>query len=110
MNKKGFTLIEIISVIAILGIIGVIVFPIVTGIVQEKTEELDAKQEELIISAAKAYTTEAAFKANNQCISISDLKREGYLENIAADEGSVKIVYNNSKYTYTIHKNQNCTD
>jgi len=52
LNRKGFTLIEVISVVVILGIIVVITFPIVTGVFEsseERSEEIFVKEVKRII-------------------------------------------------------------
>lgn len=62
MNKKGFTLIELIVVIAILAVIAAIAIPIFTGMLgnaKQKAADADAKT---IATQAQVYLTDAELK------------------------------------------------
>lgn len=54
MNKKGFTLVELLAVIVILAIIALIATPIVINVVNESREKANLRS---IESYAKAYET-----------------------------------------------------
>ena len=58
MNKKGFTLIELIAVIVILALISLIVFPTVNSIIKNSKEKAYNVQIDEIINAAKNYLTD----------------------------------------------------
>ena len=54
-RKKAFTLIELLAVIVIIGIISLITVPAIMDIINKRAEDAYAKQEALIIEAAKEY-------------------------------------------------------
>jgi len=58
MKKKGFTLIELLAVIAILAIIIVISVPKLLNLIGTNKERSQDKVEDIIISAARNYTTD----------------------------------------------------
>ncbi len=55
MNKKGFTLIELISIIVILSLIALIVFPAVTSIIKSSRNSAYESQITILEKAAKQY-------------------------------------------------------
>lgn len=113
MNKKGFTLVELLGVIAIMGIIIVIAVP-ATGVIKDKTNEyMLNKKIELIEKSAIIYgednindITDSTKKYNgNNCIMIKvkDLVPE-YLESETTDsDGYIEDV--TSKGNYLDEKN-----
>lgn len=103
MNRKGFTLIEIIAVIVILGILGVIVLPIVTGVIAENDKKIDEYQEKLIVDAAKGYFMKNAFN-DVKCVDVSRLEDEGLLDNLNVESQGDNIDYN--KYKVEIEKDE----
>ena len=105
MNKKGFTLIELIGVIAVIAILGLVTIPIIMGVLSSNAENLDENQEKLIISAAKNYAIKNAFKlGDNNCVEVSQLKSQGFLDNISIENHSKNVNYNN--YKVIIFKNE----
>lgn len=57
MNKKGFTLVELLAVIFILGIISVIFIPNVIDILAENSTKIYGTKEKMLVDAAKDYIT-----------------------------------------------------
>ena len=55
INKKGFTLVELLAVIVILGIIMAIAIPAVSNVIKSMQLEASIKNEEEMIKAAKGY-------------------------------------------------------
>lgn len=108
MNKRGFTLIELVGVIVILAILGIVTFPIISGIIGKNAEALDKNQEKMIISAAKSYAMKNAFKVNsdNYCVSVSTLMEQGYLDKFDSIKGNSNDV-DYKEYKVTISKDEN---
>lgn len=55
MNRKGFTLVELLAVITLLAIIALVAVPAVDNALKEGREKLDATQEKQIIKGAKEF-------------------------------------------------------
>lgn len=117
MNKKGFTMIELIAVITILGIIALITVPVVNNSLKNAREKMFEEQKTRIIDAAKKYALENESiirtdldKDYTQMITLNQLKNDNYLEkkdiiNPINDEvmsGCVLVKYtiSNNKFTY----------
>ena len=77
MNKKGFTLIELIAVIALLGIIIVIAVPAITTMRQNALEREAEAQINSIESAAVYYSQDTGTTEN---ITVQTLLQNGYLD------------------------------
>ena len=111
MNKKGFTLVELLAVIAILGIIVLITVISVNSTLKETKQSLSQTQIKNIEEAAKTYYINEQISNNNACISISTLIDSGYLNRNVIDPknkeqitGYVKVSYDSKKYTYKYQK------
>lgn len=77
MNKKGFTLVEIIAVIGLLSIIIVIAVPAITNLRQNTLEREDEAQKNSIESAAVYYIQDTTFKSS---VTIQELLQNNYLD------------------------------
>lgn len=83
MNKKGFTLVEMIVTITLLCTILLLIVPSILSQLSSKTSELENTEEQIILEAAKAYTSKYSEKfsfggTNNvHCIELKELKKEG---------------------------------
>ena len=77
MNKKGFTLTELLGIIVILGLIMLIVTPAILNRLSSKKEEINEIQTQMLKDAANMYFENNP--DNNGCVSIDTLKNEGYL-------------------------------
>ena len=93
MNKKGFTLIELLAVIAVLAIILIIAIPNVIEIVSSVKENVNAKNEALLIKTAKNYlyanqTLVPSTIGSKREISLNDLVTGGYVKQIKNAKGS----------------------
>ena len=110
MKQNGFTLIEIVAVIAIIAILGIVTIPIITGVLSNNDEKLDKNQKKLIIGAARNYAVKNAFTiGNSECVEVSELKKEGFLDT-AIDSSNykdyfVKISKQGNNYKYEIVEN-----
>ena len=79
MNKKGFTLTELITVIAIIGLILLITIPVYTGVMNNNKEE---KYKLYVETVEKAVLTYADIEENDgdKSVTIQYLINNGYLK------------------------------
>lgn len=73
MNKKGFTLTELIVVIVIIGLVLLIVIPVSSNIMQNNAEEKGTFYVQTLENAVNTYCD--MYKTNN--VMLKDLKSEG---------------------------------
>ena len=55
MNKKGFTLVELLAVIVLLGLIGILTVPVVEKIIRDNREKVNQVNIDTILNAAYDY-------------------------------------------------------
>lgn len=121
IDKKGFTLYELLGVIIVLALICLVAFPPILNTIKKNKDDIDEISKDLVFSASKLYVNNhmSMFKLDTQpyyaCISVKTLIDEGLLIDGALDEqsninsnSSVKVVKENSKYVYTIAKSGEC--
>ena len=87
MNKKGFTLIEVLAVIGLLSIVIIIAVPSITNLRNKSLEQVEKNQIKAIESAAIFYAQDNDLKYPIT-ISVEKLISEGYLDSS----------YNNASY------------
>ena len=115
MNKKGFTLVELLAVIIVLSIIVLITAISTSNIIKNSKKSLSEVQIKSIEKAAKTYYVEEVSNHDNVCVNISELIQKGYIdkEKIANPKnneeilGSIRISYIDNKYNYE-YKDQEC--
>ena len=120
MNKKAFTLIELIAVITIIGLIATITVPIIWDAIKSSRDKAFERQKEMIIDAAKRYAADNATSiGETSSITIGELKDKGYLSTKGISNpkdkkemnGCVEInyngVYNQYEYSY-IEDSKSC--
>lgn len=106
--KNGFTLVELLAVIAILGIIMAITFLSVNIILKNSRESLSETQIANVEEAAKVYYLKEGMAISAECVSVSELINNGYIDaNEVKDpktkstmNGYVKITYESNQYNY----------
>ncbi len=107
MNKKGYTLIELIGVIVVLSLMVLLVANISDKAVKEAKTKASKQCEENTIMAAENWALDNKEKIENEKIlKIDDLIQEGYLDNkdclknkcikITENKEGTKTVYNYS--------------
>lgn len=113
MNKKGFTLVELLAVIVILAVILTIAVPNMFKIINKSKEDTYNNQVTMIIDAAKKYvvTEEVTVAVSpGTCINLSAIVTAGYLEKTPKNPktgvdmaGSVTAIKDGTtgNYTYT---------
>ena len=116
MNKKGFTLAELLGVILLLSVIALIIIPPITNVLQKGSDKADKQLEENIVLAAKSWSIDHKEKITNKCnVTLDTLQNEGYIdknvvmpstkENIDAKKTCVTITKVGKKNTYTYDNN-----
>lgn len=84
MNKKGFTLIEVIMVIAIIAILSIILAPNVMVLINKNNERSCEKLIDNIKSAAKMYVNQNKYELGFDC---DDNKTKGITLETLVDAG-----------------------
>jgi len=130
MNKKGFTVVEVLAVFIILGVLFSLVFPTVNNILRKSNSTVSNVQIDKILDAAYDYTLKnikfLPDKDETVFLTLNELKKEGLIESDIKDVSineeypndlviSIKNVGNNYKdtdeysktngsYLYTVEK------
>jgi len=91
-NKKGFSLIELVSIIVIIGLILIVVVPAVTKLLKNNNTKQYEKYYEIVKAGALRYSEEAKDDLGGYndigCVEISleDLIKEGYIKKFNDDK------------------------
>lgn len=101
MNKKGFTLVELLAVIVILAIIITIAVPSTISVSNKIKRKMYNTKVNMIMDGAKMYGQDNSDKVNsngsncNQLVSVSELTK-GYIKKDDTDNGTVINPIDNS--------------
>jgi type IV pilus assembly protein PilA len=84
MNKKGFTLVELLAVIVLLGLVALIAAPAITGIIKKSKDSLSDSQKTSIELSAKNWATDNMMELPEDgkciCVSLRTLQAGGYAD------------------------------
>lgn len=118
MNKKGYSLIELLAVIIIVGLIVIVAIPAVSRILTSNDEKEYSNYFMVVESSAKAYADDKKDDLGSSndtgCIEVSldDLIKEEYVKEFDSDEvtcsGDVRL--NNNKGNLKININLTCVN
>jgi len=109
LNRKGFTLIELMVVIAILVVIMGIALPNITSSIERSKQKQIESKRKLIESAAELYFDRHRSYDKSKGVYVSELKREklvtnseteGTCEVFAIDDGDCCIKYDSGEYQF----------
>jgi len=110
LNRKGFTLVELLVVIVILVVIMSIAIPSITASVERSKQKQKDSKEQLVVSAAEIYVdrNKNSYSGNNTyTIMVKDLICDGLLTKEQAKDPfnenytiSGYVAYKNSDNTY----------
>ena len=123
MEKKGFTLIEIMAVIVVLGLLIAIITPVVNNLLKDSEDTLSDEQISMIVNASKKYMVEHSellpemSDGSKTFIYIDDLINNGVIDNDKVInpktkeelDGCVVVNYNDSfnQYEYNYSDSPN---
>ena len=117
MNKKAFTLTELLGVIVILAIIAIIAFPSVLGLLNNSQNETDTAMQNFAITAAREYVNDnmdsypKALEGKTKTYSnlkVQTLIDNGYISSTTISKekncemlnDEIKITSDSTKYSY----------
>lgn len=121
MNKRAFTLIELLGVIIILALLMTVIFPNIINNVKNSSEEQNNISEKLIYNAVDKYIQQnnnefERIDGFSYCITLKELTSTGYISSPIVidnkditDLKSVQINYN-SGFTYALKNNDECVE
>lgn len=103
MNKKGFTLAEVLGVVVILGLLVIVSFPPILNQLKKSQSRLSGATIKLLGSAAELYVDEHPssypIKKNNvYCFSLKKLVDTGYLKSPILDASSGEQINEEGNY------------
>ena len=104
MNKKAFTLIELIGTVVILSLIVLIITPAISDNVKKGVEDAKKQTEESIILAAKNYVSD---NKSATCVTLQTLQSEGYIDDNLKDPSDSNKILTNKKVTITRTQQEN---
>ena len=117
MNKKGFTLVELLGTLVVIALISILVVPRIINWYSNSTDNYVELNEELIVEGARIYVEDHPndFPKNagsvyqvtmQQMINYGSLD-ENNVKNIGRESyqnSKVKVVYNGTYYEYYLEK------
>ncbi|MBQ7141108.1 MAG: type II secretion system protein [Bacilli bacterium] len=116
MNKKGFTLVEIIATISIMLLITTLAVPAVISLLSKSEDKLDNAVKKQLVSYAKTYMKDNDYVNNINafeegeiyCISIDDLTDENFVDQDNNEiKGRIEIKVDNNQFKYEYSNNSN---
>ena len=115
INKKGFTLVELLAIIVVLAIIALLAVQAVLPTLDKAKKQLFALEAQRAIDAAQSYFLTASVtgaeglptaKDSYKCVSIEDLISKGFFETKGGEYNGyvvVKKVGTANKYVYKVY-------
>ena len=85
MNKKGFTLVELIAILSLLALIALVTIPTMTNTISKSKNKALQRQKDMIIDAAKKYAVDfsselPSFEGDKYSVSLEKLRKYSYLD------------------------------
>lgn len=120
MNKKGLTLIELITVLVVISIIALITIPIITKTINKSKEQTNLLEESSITEAAKSYVAKNIgitlfldTEKEKEIITLKVLSDEGYLKgnlknpktnkDYDLEKSTIIVTRKQNNYSYTLN-------
>lgn len=73
LNKKGFTLVELLAVVVILLAISVVAVSSISAAIDRNNAKRDKATEKILVGYAKLYADEYANTLDDDCVNVSEL-------------------------------------
>ena len=116
MNKRGFTLVELIGTIVILLVLSLLVFPNLLNLIKNSKKDISTSTKDFIYGQAKSYIYDnvngyTLKEGNIYCIGLKDLVSKKYLNTPLKDAESgndidlskqIEVKVNNNDYSYEL--------
>ena len=84
MNRKGFTLVELLAVIVILSLIALVAVPAITGMIKEGKSTLSDAQMKNVELAARNWASDkenlSLLNDDYECVTLETLQNSGYAD------------------------------
>ena len=102
MNRKGFTLTELLATLVLLGIIVGAVLYIFKGTMATSMTQIDVINDTQVFEAAKSYVLETnkTFQDDYTCVTIQELVDYGYFKDGNYGDKIIKIIRNPETKVY----------
>ena len=101
MKNKGFTLIELVGTLVILSLMLLIITPAISNSLKKGVQDADKQTQGSIIMAAKTYFSD---NKDKDCVHLSDLQSEGYIDDVVNPSDGTHItgvvVKNGTEYEF----------
>ena len=111
LNKKGFTLVELLAVIVILLAISVVAIPNISAAIERSKNKTNEKKKEVLASYGEIYFSEHP-NDTSRCVNVGVLKTQKYISDEEAQDadgndigGSIK--WDSASYSYKYY-DSNC--
>ena len=103
MNKKGFTLAEVLGVVIILGLLVIVSFPPLLNQLKKSQNKLSDATLKILSTAAENYalehpTNNPIVTGNIYCMKLKTLVDNGYLQSPILDASSGEQISENDNY------------
>ena len=121
MNKKGFTLVELLAVIVILSIITIVSFTIIFKLVSKSRDNIYEENIKLLEKAAEKWQLDhedLVGTTTPYCLDVADIEKGGYISKDSLKdprqtkskkiEGYVKITYDTTYKQYEFEYVEQC--
>ena len=106
MNKKGFTLVELIAVIVIIGILGSVAVISVSSLMNKFREDYYKKLEKSVESAAREYVSDHnSVKYNGGNFTVQNLITNSYISEVKdykKNNCTGRIIFNKVNNVYNV--------
>lgn len=109
MNKRGFTLVELLGSIVILAMLALIAFPAILSTLNSGQENIDTSVKDFIVAAAEECVNDNIDNYNDMCNSVEKLKDNGYISTTFYDKypslqsSQIQINKVNDNFSYKLN-------